>query len=115
MLDIIIAALLMWGMSINVNHHDVSDNPAYDNVTAYGWVIGPTCDVYTSKLFKTLSYQQQVGLMGHEIGHCLGLEHTDEESIMRDGTFWTQPTDQDIVNMRRMHPLQYRVVLPFVQ
>lgn len=113
MTGLIAAALLLWGVMLDVVWHDGSQDPAYDNVAVYGWVLdGPGCEMWTTRLFNGLTEAQQLGVVTHEIGHCLGLEHTDEDSIMRDGTYWMVPLDRDVLEMRRGYGgLKYRTVI----
>ena len=61
--------------------------------------------------FGSLSFDQQRGLIAHEIGHVVGLHHTAQYSysIMKYTTVQSQlgPTGYDIDSYRFLYPYQY--------
>lgn len=107
-------ALLLWGWTfpVVILGHDGRQEPAYANVTAHASApildgVLP-CDIWFYAKWFALTPDQQQGVVTHEVGHCLGLDHVSYPSIMRDGTFWTVPQPADYAALRALHPLPIR-------
>lgn len=83
-------AFLMWGTApVPVTIAETRD-VAYQNVHADAWAnpwVSP-CEITVMPVFWTYTFREQRNIVAHEVGHCLGAEHSGEEGIMRDARFF---------------------------
>jgi len=111
---LIAAALLLWGWfaPLPITTHDAREDPAYDQVTSTAWAdedVSTPCEIWFGARFYAIPDEtHQIAIVAHEIGHCLGLPHATYPGIMRDASFWTTPSAEDLNALRQRYPLPVR-------
>ena len=69
------------------------------------------CDIVLGEEFYTLSEAGQRGILTHEIGHCLGLYHSLNSSLMKNPRIWTTPTIDDATGIATLYPYPNRMTV----
>ena len=106
-------ALALWGFLLPVNIEVIpGTDPSFHGLaTADRWTNPSKCTIRIYPAFYDLltPFQQQ-GVVTHEVGHCLGLDHVDYDSIMKDPPRWTVPQPADLTALRALHPGNVRAL-----
>jgi len=56
------------------------------------WPASEPCRVWIDPDSDRYPPEERLGLMVHEAGHCLGLDHHPDGGVMTDGRFWKVPS-----------------------
>lgn len=81
----------------------------YADQTAQAWVSATSCEVRLDPVFwPALPEQAKQNVITHELGHCLGLSHTETPGVMSNPLFFNF-TAADGAFARALWPLPYRV------
>ncbi len=80
-----------------------------DPVAVDGVVTG--CEIVLDEEFYTLSDTGQRAILTHEIGHCLGLFHSLNSSLMKNPRLWTALTADDAEGIAALYPYPNRVTV----
>ncbi len=92
---------------------EYEETPTYPNAYAYTKRYGTdlqhisTCQIFVNPDgdFDALEVSQQQIVIAHEVGHCLGLNHLGEPSLMyRAPLFYGTLTEADIIEFYRAQP-----------
>ncbi len=99
-------ALLTWGflLPLNVSVIKGTDPSFVGYATTDRWTDPSVCTIRIYPLFDTLTPDQKQGVMTHEVGHCLGMDHVSYDSIMLGPTYWTHPQPRDLTAFHLLHP-----------
>ena len=100
-------ALSRWGFLLPVNIEVIpgTDPSFHGTATADRWSDPSKCTIRIYPAFyDLLTPVQQQGVVTHEVGHCLGLDHVAYDSIMKDPTRWTEPQPEDLTALHELHP-----------
>ena len=105
-------AFLLWGvLPFPVKIAETRD-VAYQNVHADAWAnpwVSP-CEITVMPVFWTYTFREQRNIVAHEVGHCMGIEHSGEEGIMRDARFFDYSGHDALLLPSRLRPV--RMVIP---
>jgi predicted Zn-dependent protease len=69
------------------------------------------CEIVLDEEFYTLSATGQRAILAHEIGHCLGLFHSLEASLMKNPRIWTALTVDDATAIATLYPYPNRIIV----
>lgn len=80
-LEILLAAILLWGHWLPIDASkitviDESTNPVHAEVYSNAWATpydDGTCTVHLGKTWRYYNTEDQISVMAHELGHCLGM------------------------------------------
>lgn len=123
MIEIVVSALMLWGAWFTVPeirtqyHQPTQDIDAQGMAWASPAVVGqPYCLISVHPTdFPALTAFNQMAVMLHEVGHCLGLGHYgdcwDDATIMASCAL-AEPTMGDRIELIRLRG--YRTVAPMV-
>lgn len=112
-------ALDLWGYQKALNIKVINLDPNSPEVKQGSPGVWASSDIWSEPgtniirvfpLFWTLPAESQRGIILHEVGHGLGMQHTGEESVMNDPTHWTTPTARDLTVFHALHPGDVRAL-----
>lgn len=108
--ELVRIALMLWSMlgsfqapAIQVN--DESLDKAYQSLALT--TLTDVCVITLGTPWVGLSDGSKQGVMTHEVGHCLGLEHITCPSVMGCPTLIYRPNELDAAEFRRVHPMKH--------
>ena len=111
-------ALALWGwfLPTNITYQYVDHSYDYGPYVAWAenWdTNGEHCVISIwPRYWDRLPPAHQQRVIVHEVGHCLGLNHIERDSVMKGSAFEFSVWDR--VEFWRVHPAPYRTVVPML-
>lgn len=100
--ELVALAWLIWGVGSHPTIVEDQDLPSGYYAMATQGLLNGECRIWIDSTFYENTYDQQLGIIIHEIGHCLGLDHVPYPSVMNGPTYWTRPTESDYIRLRQI-------------